>query len=74
MLDLAQILSGASAALLVAALATWMNLFRGPVLRPIDGRARLSGAQRELGAGLLVLATGVSAIAAVLAIAGWISG
>jgi hypothetical protein len=72
MLEAARLLGGISGIMLVAALATWLNLFRGPVLRPIDGRARLSNARIELGSQLLVGATGLSAVAAVLAVAGWI--
>lgn len=72
MIEIARLLGGISAILLVAAFATWLNLFRGPILRPINGRARLSDAQTQRGSQLLVVATGVSAIAAVLAVAGWI--
>lgn len=73
MTELAGLLGGAAAVLLVAAFATWLNLFRGPMLRPIDGRARLSAGQTERGSKLLVVATGVSAVAAVLAVGGWIA-
>ena len=72
MIEIARLLGGVSALLLVAALATWLNLFHGPILRPISGRARLSDAQTQRGSQLLVIATGVSAVAAVLAVAGWI--
>ena len=72
MIEIARLLGGISAILLVLALATWLNLFRGPILRPVSGRARLSDAQTQLGSQLLVIATGVSAVAAVLAVAGWI--
>ena len=53
MIELARLLGGISALLLVAALATWLNLFRGPILRPIDGRARpgFSGLLDENSAG-----------------------
>jgi hypothetical protein len=74
MIELARLLGGISALLLVAALATWLNLFRGPILRPIDGRARLSMAQTRRGSQYLGVATGVSAVAAVLAVAGFIAG
>ena len=72
MIEIARLLGGISAILLVAALATWLNLFHGPILRPINGRARLSDAQTQRGSQLLVIATGVSAVAAILAVAGWI--
>ena len=74
MIELARVLGGMSAVLLVAAFATWLNLFRGPILRPIDGRRRLSSGQVERGSQMLIVATGGSAVAAVLAIASWIGG
>lgn len=74
MTELASMLGGISAVLLIVALLTWLNLFRGPIFRPIDGRARLSEAQSERGSQLLIVATAFSAVAAVLAIAGWIAG
>ena len=74
MTELAYLLGAISVMLLVAALATWSNLFGGPILRPIDGRARLNGEQTERGSKLLVVATAVSAVAAVLAISGWVAG
>ena len=73
MTEFAYLLGGVAAALLVAALATWLNLFRGPLFRPSDGRARLSEGQTERGSQLLVIATAFSAAAAVVAIAGWIA-
>ena len=60
--------------LLVAALATWLNLFRGPIFRPSDGSTRLGEGQSERGSQLLVVATVISAAAAMIAIAGWIAG
>lgn len=72
--ELAYLLGGVSGVLLVAALATWLNLFRGPLFRPSDGRARLSEDQSERGSQLLVVATAISAVAAVVAIGGWIAG
>ena len=74
MTELARMLGGVSAVLLIAAFLTWVNLFRGPIFRPIDGRARLSTAQTERGSQLLVVATAFAAVAAVLAVAGWIAG
>ena len=74
MTEFAYLLGGISVILLIAAFATWTNLFGGPILRPIDGRVRLSGAQTERGSILLVVGAGVSAVAAVVAVAGWIAG
>jgi hypothetical protein len=71
MSEIARLLGGTSILLLVAALATWSNLFRTPILKPIRGRTRLSSARAELASQFLVAATGLSAIAAVLAVANW---
>ena len=73
MTEIARLLVGIAGILLAVAFATWLNPFRGPTLRPIDGRARLSDRRIELGSKLLVLATGISAVAAVLAVGGWFS-
>lgn len=74
MTEFTYLLGGISAILLIAAFATWSNLFGGPILRPIDGRARLSGAQTERGSQYLVIATGVGAVAAILAIVSSMAG
>jgi len=70
MIEVARLLGAVAGVLLIVALGTWLNLFRGPTLRPIDGRARLSNRRVELGSKMLVLATGLSAAAALLAIVG----
>ena len=68
MVELSYVLGAIAAFLLLAAFATWSNMFRGPILRRLDGRARLSDGQTRLGSQLLLTATGLSAVAALIAI------
>jgi hypothetical protein len=66
MLEAGRILGGFSAVLLLAAIAAWLKLFRGPRLQTLDGRTASSQ--------LLMVAAGLSGAAALLAVAGWIAG
>jgi len=70
MLEAARILGGFSAVLLVAAIAAWVKLLRGPALQRLDGRPDRSSEQTEIASQMLVLAVGLSGIAAVLAVVG----
>ena len=72
MLEAAPIIGGFSAVLLVAAIAAWVKLLRGPPLQSIDGRPAASRAPAELAAQILALAFVLSAVAVVLAIVGWL--
>ena len=64
-----------SAALLFAAGAAWLKLGRGPLLsQGLDGRVPLKSEQLENASRLLVIAVGVSAVAALLGIVGWMFG
>ena len=72
MLEAAPILGIFSAVLLVAAIAAWVRLLQGPALQRLDGRIGPSSGQAQLASQLLMLAAGLSAVAAVLAVAGWI--
>ena len=74
MVEIAGSLGWVSAALLFAALAAWIKL--GPRLlhQRLDGRATMKTEPVEIASRLLVLAVGLSAVAAILAVAGWISG
>jgi hypothetical protein len=72
MREAAQILGLGSAAMLIAAVLTWVRLGRGPALQGLDGRSESISGQAELASQLLVLAFGLSAIAAILAVMGWI--
>lgn len=73
MTEIAQILGWLSGALLFAAFAAWMKVPRGAFLQRLGGRPALNSRRAEGASQLLFLAAGVSAVAAVLAVAGWIS-
>jgi hypothetical protein len=73
MLEAGRILGGFSAVLLVAAVAAWLKLFRGPRLQTLDGRTPDS-VKGEFASQLLLVAVGLSGAAALLAIVGWIAG
>ena len=72
MLELGQILGFFSAALLILAVAAWVQVGRDPALQRLDGRSGSNSGKAELASRLLVLAFGSSAVAAVLAVGGWI--
>ena len=63
-----------SAALLFAAAAAWLKLGTRPLLQRLNDRATFKTKQLESASKLLVIALGVSAIAAILAIAGLMFG
>jgi hypothetical protein len=71
MLEAARVLGVISAVLLVAAIAAWVRLLRGPTLQRLDGRIGPDSGQAQVASQLLMLAAGLSAVAAVLAVAGW---
>ena len=71
MLEAARIIGCFSAVLLVTAIAAWVQLFRSPALQPIDGSAAPNG-KIEIASQLLVLAAGLSGVAALLAVAAWV--
>lgn len=72
MLELGQMLGLVAAILLVVTIAAWVKLGRGPSLQPIDGRSTAKHAPAEFAAQLLALAFGLSALAALVAVIGWI--
>lgn len=74
MLETAGQLGWLSAGVLFAAVAAWLKLGRGPLLRRLNGRSALETQQVESASRLLVVAVGLSAVAAVLAIAGQMFG
>ena len=74
MLETAGLLGWLSAALLFAAVAAWLKLGRGPLLQRLNGRATPDTGQIESASRLLVGAFGFSAVAALLAIVGWMFG
>jgi hypothetical protein len=61
-----------AAGLLVIALVAWVKLGPRPMLQRLRGRRGADTRQTEHASQLLVLAFGLSAIAAVLAVGGWI--
>ena len=72
MLEFARILGFLAAFLMLVAVVAWIKLFRGPRLQRLDGGAAKAG-NAEIPSQLLVLAAVLSAAAALLAVAGWIS-
>jgi hypothetical protein len=72
MSEAAQILALFSALSLLASVAIWAVLLRGPLLQRLDGRRVSNAGPAALAIQLLMLAVGVSAVAAMLAVAGWI--
>jgi hypothetical protein len=72
MIDLSRILGFAAVALLILAIAVWLKLWRRPELARLHRFTASKIAEGEFASRLLVLAAGLSAVAAVLAIAGWV--
>lgn len=71
MLEAARILASVSVLLLIGALVVWMNPLGRPQFRRLSGSAAASGGNPHIAALLLLAAVGLSAAAAILAIAGW---
>jgi hypothetical protein len=72
-LEAARIIGFFSALLLVGSVAIWAKTLRGPLLRRLDGRMASNARPAQIAIRLLATAVGLSAVAALLAIAGWIS-
>jgi len=62
-----------SALLLLASGAIWAALLRGPLLQRLDGGRASNNRPAQLAIQMLVLALALSAVAAVVGVAGWIS-
>jgi hypothetical protein len=73
MSEVARILAFASVVLMAISFAIWSNRLRGPLLERLDGQRASNAAPATLAITLLMVAFGVSVIAAVLAIGGWIA-
>jgi hypothetical protein len=73
MTELAQTLAFLAGLLMVISFAIWSNWLRGPLLQRLDGQRASNAAPAALAIRLLIAAFGVSAVAAVLAVGGWIS-
>ena len=73
MLEFARVLGVFSALLLIVAVAVWVKLFAGPQLQRVDGISVQKMRNVEIASQLLALAVALSAVAAILAVTGWIS-
>ncbi|MCH8615895.1 hypothetical protein LZ016_07255 [Sphingomonas sp. SM33] len=73
MSEVARILAFASVVLMAISFAIWSNRLRGPLLERLDGQRASNAAPATLAITLLMVAFGISAVAAVLAIGGWIA-
>ncbi len=71
MTEVARILASVSVLLLIGALIVWMNLRGRPQLRRLNGGTLANVGNPQAAALLLLAAVGLSAVAAILAIAGW---
>ncbi len=69
MLEHPGMLGWLAAALLFAGIAAWVKLGRGPMLRKLNGRAVVKTGQVKSASWLLVIALGVSVVAAIVAVA-----
>lgn len=74
MLEASAMVGWLSAVLLVAAVAAWLMLGRGPLLQRLDGRRTQRANHVENAARLLAIAFAVSAVAAILSVAGLMFG
>jgi hypothetical protein len=70
MLEAARILSGVAVIMVIGALAAYMNLLGRPQLQRLNGDASANIGHLQIAALLLMTAVGLSAVAAILAIAG----
>ena len=73
MAEVAPALGIFSALLMVMSFAIWANWLRGPLLQRLDGGRASNARPARLAIQLLMVAFGVSAVAAVLAVAGWVA-
>lgn len=72
MLEVGGIFGIFAALLLVASVVIWAKRLRGPLLQRLSGRRTSNVRATELVSEVLVFALGLSAVAAALAIVGWI--
>ena len=73
MLEVAQVLGAFSAALLLLAVFVWVNLLRGPEMQRLDGISVPNPRRAEIASQILAVPVALSALAAILAVAGWVS-
>ena len=72
MYEAARTLALLSALALVVSVAIWARMLEGPLLQRLDGSRASNDGIAELAAKVLVLAFGLSAVAAVTAVAAWV--
>jgi len=72
MTDVAGVLALCSALLLIVSVAIWAKVLRGPLMQRLDGGRQSNDEPAEAAAQILVFAFVTSALAAILAIVGWI--
>ena len=72
MFEVARLLGIVAAVSLIASVGVWAGILRGPLFERLDGWRKSNRAPAELAIQALVLALGLSALAAVLALVGWI--
>lgn len=70
--EVAQFLALVAGLSLIASVAVWAGILRGPFLQRLDGGRASNVGPAELAMQALVLAFGLSALAALLTIVGWI--
>lgn len=68
--DAAQVIGWLAAASLIVAVGSWLKLLLQPAVQSLDGGASASVGRVEVASQLIALAVGLSAVAALLAIAG----
>ena len=74
MIEFSGIFGWLAAAVLFAAIAAWVKLGRQPRLQRLNQRAPRDEGQIENASRLLVIAVSCCAVAAVIALAGWMFG
>ena len=72
MVEAGNVLGVLSAVLLLLAVIAWVKFIRGPLMQRTDGRIGMDSAPGELASELLFWAAGLSGVAALLAVAGWL--
>lgn len=71
--EVSRALALASAVMMAVSFAIWAYWLRGPLLQRLDGQRASNAKLAAVAVKLLMVALGVSAVAAVLAIGAWVS-
>lgn len=71
MIEASRVLAGISAALLIVAIAVWVNLFRRPSLQRLDGGKEPAVSDFDIAFQLLVATLVLGGVAAIIALAGF---